>query len=58
MKEREESFFQDIKTLREHLRMQEARYDKMKTHAISQLELYELSIIDSMEISINVYCFD
>lgn len=39
LKEREENIVQDRKTLTESLKMQEARYDKMKSHAMSQLEM-------------------
>lgn len=39
LKEREEMILQDRKTLTENLKMQEARYDKMKSHAMSQLEM-------------------
>ena len=40
LKEREESTLKDRKTLRDNLKMQEARYEKMKTHAMAQLEMY------------------
>lgn len=39
LKEREENIVQERKTLTESLKMQEARYDKMKAHAMSQLEM-------------------
>jgi transforming acidic coiled-coil-containing protein 3 len=39
LKEREESMMTDRKTLQDNLKMQEARYEKMKTHAMSQLEM-------------------
>ncbi|XP_070493429.1 putative leucine-rich repeat-containing protein DDB_G0290503 isoform X2 [Chironomus tepperi] len=39
LKEREESTLQDRKSLMDNLKMQEARYDKMKTHAMAQLEI-------------------
>lgn len=38
-KDREEGILQDRKTLTDSLKMQEARYDKMKAHAMSQLEM-------------------
>lgn len=39
LKDREEGILQDRKTLTDSLKMQEARYDKMKAHAMSQLEM-------------------
>lgn len=39
LKEREEQIGSDRKTLTDNLKMQEARYEKMKTHAMSQLEM-------------------
>ena len=39
LKEREESTLQDRKQLMDNLKMQEARYEKMKTHAMAQLEM-------------------
>lgn len=39
LKDREESILQDRKALTDSLKMQEARYDKMKSHAMSQLEM-------------------
>lgn len=39
LKEREETILQDRKSLQDNLKMQEARYEKMKTHAMSQLEM-------------------
>lgn len=39
LKDREESILQDRKTLQDNLKMQEARYEKMKTHAMAQLEI-------------------
>lgn len=39
LNEREKMILEDRKTLTDSLRMQEARYDKMKSHAMSQLEL-------------------
>ena len=39
LKDREESILQDRKTLQDNLKMQEARYEKMKTHAMAQLEM-------------------
>lgn len=37
--EREKTIVLDRKTLNESLKMQEARYDKMKSHAMAQLEM-------------------
>lgn len=39
LNDREKMVLQDRKTLTESLKMQEARYDKMKSHAMSQLEM-------------------
>lgn len=39
LKDREEGILQDRKSLTDSLKMQEARYDKMKAHAMSQLEM-------------------
>lgn len=39
LKDREESILLDRKTLTESLKMQEVRYDKMKSHAMAQLEM-------------------
>ncbi|CAG9803787.1 unnamed protein product [Chironomus riparius] len=39
LKEREEGTLQDRKSLMDNLKMQEARYEKMKTHAMAQLEI-------------------
>jgi len=39
LKDREEGILQDRKALTDSLKMQEARYDKMKAHAMSQLEI-------------------
>jgi transforming acidic coiled-coil-containing protein 3 len=39
LKEREEVILQDRKTLAESLKMQELRYEKMKMHAMTQLEI-------------------
>lgn len=39
LKDREEHIISDRKTLTDSLKMQEARYEKMKSHAMSQLEM-------------------
>ncbi|CRL01670.1 CLUMA_CG014890, isoform A [Clunio marinus] len=46
LKDREETILQDKKTLIDSLKMQEARYDKMKSHAMSQLEIANNSLAD------------
>ena len=46
LKEREENIVQDKKALTDSLKMQEARYEKMKSHAMSQLEMYVMRKID------------
>lgn len=45
LKEREDRMEQDRQTLTESLKMQEARYDKMKAHAMSQLEMWVSRLI-------------
>jgi transforming acidic coiled-coil-containing protein 3 len=39
LKDREETIIQDRKSLQENLKQQETRYEKMKMHAMSQLEI-------------------
>lgn len=39
LKEREEVLLQERKQNAENLRMQEVRYEKMKSHAMAQLEM-------------------
>ncbi|KAG5682010.1 hypothetical protein PVAND_011405 [Polypedilum vanderplanki] len=48
LKEREESILQDRKSLQDSLKMQEARYEKMKTHAMSQLEIANNKLADML----------
>lgn len=37
--DREKTLVHDRKSLNDSLKMQEARYDKMKSHAMAQLEM-------------------
>lgn len=50
LKDREEAILQDRKALTDSLKMQEARYDKMKSHAMSQLEMLARILVFSTNI--------
>lgn len=39
LKDTQDKLVEDIKTITEQLRLQELRYDKMKNHAMQQLEM-------------------